>query len=428
MLVNAPLRDQLSEPTVDGRPDENAGANCAQAALAAILSAPEYLGRAIYGDELKDAAYGQAYTGATDPMVDNDALLRGWGVTVEQERPPTMNDGAWMVARIGAHLRAHVGVLGSIPSQWGSQTNADILRDPSLPTHEVAFCDATYNAAGAVLTLTAMNPWPIPGTAGFYQTQPAAWWAARLTYDRLNPVVKARAVVGNTAGLGQGFIDYLNAHHITAAQVSPGEVHLGGSDPTETFASFADDTVLYYSQAKGVRGDVAAWLVVELYYMLAHERQQHALAIQQATQGEAARDQEIAKLQAQLGAADTRVADLTTANAAADAQVASLTAQVASLTAQIHTLGGQSAAVSQRAADAESAIQAIQKALADLAVAGTTSGAGEESSSSAAEDAAAVGETAEPAAAEEPAEDAAEVAGQAPEAEPEAAPAEAPQE
>lgn len=187
MLVNAPLRNQLNEPTTDGRPDENARSNCAQAAAASLLSG--YTGQAIYGDQLKDLAYGEAYTGATDPMHDADVVLADWGAHIVQERPPTANDGAWMVARIGSYLRQHTGVLGAIPSQWGDQTNAYILAHPDAGTHEVAFCDATFNTDGSVATLTAMNPWPAVNNNAFYQTQPAAWWAARLVYNRINPVL-----------------------------------------------------------------------------------------------------------------------------------------------------------------------------------------------------------------------------------------------
>ncbi len=63
--MQLPLRNQLNEPTADNQPDENKGANCVPASLSSAVS--YLIGRDVYGDELKDAAYGQGYTGATDP-------------------------------------------------------------------------------------------------------------------------------------------------------------------------------------------------------------------------------------------------------------------------------------------------------------------------------------------------------------------------
>ena len=179
MRVDVPLRDQLSEPTQDHLPDENASANCVPASLSAAFSA--LTGKAYYGDELKDAVYGEAYTGATDPA-RYVAYAAQQGIHMWEVRADT---GVALVDTIKAELALGHAVYGAIPSFWGNTTAADIAAHGG-PTHAVMFCDANP-AAG---TLTAMNPWPVDGHNAFYQTMPAAWWASRLVYGHVYPLAR----------------------------------------------------------------------------------------------------------------------------------------------------------------------------------------------------------------------------------------------
>lgn len=179
MLVNAPLVDQLAESTLDGQPDENARANCVPASLTSGVRAL-VPGAVVDGDALKDAVYGQGYTGATDPARFAAYLAAHYGVTLTRAPGSGTASGAALVSTIIAGLERHQPVTGAIPSQW-SQVPPDPL-NPVGGTHEVLFCD--YDAAAG--TLTAMNPWPEPPTNNaFYQTEPVAWWQARLVYGRV---------------------------------------------------------------------------------------------------------------------------------------------------------------------------------------------------------------------------------------------------
>jgi hypothetical protein len=187
VLVGLPLRNQLQEPTSDGQSDENARANCVPASLAAALSALS--GRDYEGDELKDAVYGQGYTGATDPVRYVD-YCRAQGVRMW----PVDGGGAQMVTTIAAELAQGHPVYGAIPSQWGNTTAADIAAHGG-PTHVVMFCDANPGAA----TLTAMNPWPVDGHNAFYQTMPSAWWATRLVYGHIYPMERMMLQITDVA-------------------------------------------------------------------------------------------------------------------------------------------------------------------------------------------------------------------------------------
>ncbi|HEY7984331.1 MAG TPA: hypothetical protein VID73_09190 [Ktedonobacterales bacterium] len=187
MLVAVPLRDQLDEKTTDGAPDENARANCVPASLAAALSA--LTGRDYEGDELKDAVYGQGYTGATDPA-RYVAYAAAQGVRMWE----VDGSGAWMVAAIAVELARGHPVYGAIPSQWGNTTAADIAAHGG-PTHAVMFCDASPGGA----TLTAMNPWPVDGRSAFYQTMPSAWWATRLVYGHIYPMERTMLQITDVA-------------------------------------------------------------------------------------------------------------------------------------------------------------------------------------------------------------------------------------
>lgn len=175
MLVNAPLVDQLADAMPGDPNDENARANCVPASLASGLMAL-LPGTTVYADQLKDAVYGEGYTGATDPAHFVAHLASTYHIAL---RATQSADGGALVSAVLTSLRAGQPATGAIPSQWGSTTAAQIAASGG-PTHEVLFCDAADGA-----TLTAMNPWPVDGAHAFYQTMPASWWASRLCYERI---------------------------------------------------------------------------------------------------------------------------------------------------------------------------------------------------------------------------------------------------
>ena len=195
MLVNVPLVNQLTPNTNDGMPSDNAQADCAAAsadAAAQALGAPSDL----TPDYWKDAAYGEGYTGATDPDHYAPVFAR-FGLSVQEYRSA---DGWALMNEIKSHLHAGHPVLGAIPSQWGlNYAGQDMVNFPG-GTHEICFCDDD----GA--NLTAMNPWPFSwtGNNAWYQTQPYAWWAERLVYGRVNPVVKVGAMAWTKQADGTG--------------------------------------------------------------------------------------------------------------------------------------------------------------------------------------------------------------------------------
>lgn len=174
MLVPVPLVNQLTTATNDGQPSENARADCVAASCDAAAQAYG-VARNTTPDWWKDSAYGQGYTGGTDP--DHYAhAFASFGLAVQEWRN---TDGWALVRQITSHLQAGHPVLGAIPSMWGLDYTGQDMVSFGASTHEITFCDDDGT------TLTAMNPW-----GGFYHAQPHAWWAERLVYGRVNPVVR----------------------------------------------------------------------------------------------------------------------------------------------------------------------------------------------------------------------------------------------
>jgi hypothetical protein len=64
----------------------------------------------------------------------------------------------------------------------------------------------------------------------------------------------------STEGLGPGFAQYVTAHHITAKDISSGEQHEGGW----SWAAFDNGLVLFWSEATGVRDNMAGEVAVRL--------------------------------------------------------------------------------------------------------------------------------------------------------------------
>jgi hypothetical protein len=230
MLVSAPLVNQLTTATNDGQPSENARADCV---AAACDSAAQALGRAAADtpDWWKDQAYGQGYTGATDPM-HYAGVFTGLGLDISQV---TAGSGAQLVQAIRDHLAERLPILGAIPSEWGLDYSGQDMAQYAGPTHEVCFCD---DAGGA---LTAMNPW-----GGFYQTQPYAWWAERLVYGRVNPIWEVTTMwTLQPDGTGKDSQGHTCGTGCMAYLLSPSGQLLAGSDAilSESFRG-GNDAVL----------------------------------------------------------------------------------------------------------------------------------------------------------------------------------------
>ena len=163
-LPKFPLVNQLNEPTTDGHPDENAPRNCVAASLSAALT--YLLHKPFYGDQVKDAVYGQGYTGMQAPE-HYVAYCKEQGVRLA----PFDSPGGLLVTFIHTQIPSGHPVLATIPSQWGIPV---AQQKPGYTTHVV--CMAGF-AAG---WLRAMNPW-----GGFWQDGNDAYWAARLCYNQV---------------------------------------------------------------------------------------------------------------------------------------------------------------------------------------------------------------------------------------------------
>lgn len=165
------LISQLSEPTQDTYPDENARNNCVVASLSMAL---DYLTGGNYdGDELKDAVYGQGYIG---PMsaAKYEAYCAARGVTLA----PHDGSQSDLIATIHAQVDAGHPVLVTMPSQWGTPYPDPV--HPSGSTH----VGVAYGTGPGMLRIG--NPW-----GGFAQDESDAWWQARLCYGQVWPMQKA---------------------------------------------------------------------------------------------------------------------------------------------------------------------------------------------------------------------------------------------
>lgn len=251
MLVNAPLVDQLAEPTLDGQPDENARANCVPACLTSGVRAL-YPTAVIDGDELKDAVYGSGYTGATDPARFSAYLASRYDVRLTRFPASGTAPAQQLIAQIIQGLRGGLPVTAAIPSEWASAP-ADPL-NPVGGTHEVLFCD--YDGAN----LTAMNPWPVNGTSAFYQSQPVEWWQARLVYGRVftmeGKAVWVKGVDGfyhDSAGhvCGETAGDYIASHGLIATNGVDNELYPDAPGASAFVALDNGVAVMSHHQADG---------------------------------------------------------------------------------------------------------------------------------------------------------------------------------
>ncbi len=168
MLLQVPLINQVHEATADGQPDENAQMNCVPASIASAVN--YLLGKTLNGDQIKDAVYGNGYTGATsaDRFVP---YLQGMGITML----PHSGQPEDLIPVVRDYIANGVPCLMTIPSQWANPP--DNQDNPSGYTHVVLACGIDHSASG---TITAMNPW-----GGFLQEQPSAWWQFRLCFNQI---------------------------------------------------------------------------------------------------------------------------------------------------------------------------------------------------------------------------------------------------
>lgn len=176
------MKDQLTEPSADGYPVNNAPYDCVPTSFAAAIQ--YYTGDFVTGQELKDAEYGATYANAGTALwryVDQatDMARQRWGCSAVAFSAST---GAELVSRIHTLLQVGFPVVATIPSGWNTAYPQSELNNPTFPTHVIVF----YSEEGG---LTAMNPWH-----GFKQTEPDLWWEERLCYGQVWQVVQENAM------------------------------------------------------------------------------------------------------------------------------------------------------------------------------------------------------------------------------------------
>ena len=240
-IPGVPLLNQLKEPTLDGKPDENARKNCVFASNAALATA--YLGKPYYGDEIKnmDSTYGQGYLGGASEknLVDTMARL---GIQMARVAHPTQ---AELIDEIHWHVPQGHGVIVTMPSKWGTAPSNP--RTYSGPSHVGLACGVGPGM------IRVMNPW-----GGFWQDESDSWWAARLLDGEVwvgtkMPAAKETAVIPsgwkddgktlvapNGVPVVRGFRDYIMARSwdaknwplaaeqvVSSGSIEPGNAAIG---------------------------------------------------------------------------------------------------------------------------------------------------------------------------------------------------------
>lgn len=282
-LSGFPLVNQNSEPTMDGHPDENAPNNCVVADLAAILRY-SHPGKQYDGDEIKDAVYGQGYTGPMDPAHFVDYLASqgvGWKETTGEPNA--------LVLAAHAYIADGKPVLLQIPSAWNDEPPPT-----SGSTHAVV---AVKEDSGS---LTCMNPW-----GGFWHYGSDSYWAERIRYGSVwfAEVVSVGVPQGwrddgktlvapNGVAVTLGFRDYILSHS-WAADDAPQAIEYGAPEVSLSHhygAGTRQDftrTSLIYTQATGVIvAPVAADFATSQQQLAAAQAQITALEAQIGTTSE----------------------------------------------------------------------------------------------------------------------------------------------
>jgi len=308
------LIDQLHENTSDGLADENASDNCVPASLSEGLHI--LTGRAFNGDELKDAVYGQGWTGFQSAS-RYVAYCADDGVSLAAHN----DTQAGLVATIHREVSAGHPVIVTMPSQWGTA--------PADPVHPSGYTHVGIAVGVGPGMIRVMNPWH-----GFFQDQADSWWQARLCEGQVWVMQKAGAsmttsvpsgwtdngtvlTAPNGLTVGTGFRAWILAHPWDAAN-QPESRELSVSDVETSDPKQGAGTVQYFRFTQlswtKARGVWESWVGLEAYTM----RQQLATAETQAQHDAAI-----------IGAQAGQIATLTTQVAQLQTQVKSLEAQLA---------------------------------------------------------------------------------------------------
>jgi hypothetical protein len=250
MTRTFPIVNQLSSPTTDGRPDENAGDNCIPASLAAALQ--DQLGRSLSPDTLKDAVYGQGYRGKQ--------AIKNYVLYCEQQGAslvPQSGTPAGLVSAAHDAARRRVPCLVTIPSN--GRPPADRLQPG--PTHVLCLFDDTPGS------LVSMNPW-----RGRIESHADSWWADRLCFGKLWTVTRKEtatemqgSMVDGFDQLGKGFQQYVTDHKTTGAVIVPETYDASVLPAGESFAVIDSGPVLHYKVGAGVDDTSAPALLARFY-------------------------------------------------------------------------------------------------------------------------------------------------------------------
>lgn len=164
-----PLKSQLGEPTSDGRPAENDHYDCVATSLADGLQ--YLLKRPFNGDALKDAVYGDSYTGGM-AAVRYISYCAALGIALEAI------NGTQDQLLAALHREIHAGhpCLVTMPSQWGSAPSQPGW-NPVAPQGWTHVGLASGDGPG---WLRVMNPW-----GGFWHDGSDAYWRVRLCYGQI---------------------------------------------------------------------------------------------------------------------------------------------------------------------------------------------------------------------------------------------------
>lgn len=170
--LNVPYINQLTEGTLDGQPNENSRWNCV--ADVTCMGLGYETGKSYNGDAIKDAIYGQGYTGGQAASAYVDYCARQ-GVKLYRfdSQGATLDARQWsLVRQIHSLVDSGHPVMATIPSQWGiAQVDPE---HPSGTTHVILF----YQTGPG--TLGARNPWNLPDHEGSDQ-----YWHDRLCEGQL---------------------------------------------------------------------------------------------------------------------------------------------------------------------------------------------------------------------------------------------------
>lgn len=160
VIPGARTLDQLHEPTFDGHPDENARNNCVAASVAEGLNI--LTGKRFVADELKDAVYGQSYTGVQAAW-RYQQYCHDRGVLLSR----FTGSQAELVATVRRQVTQGRPVVVTMPSQWAHA--------PAHPAHPGGSTHVGLAVGVGPHAIRVMNPWH-----GFMQDASDEWWAARL--------------------------------------------------------------------------------------------------------------------------------------------------------------------------------------------------------------------------------------------------------